>query len=91
MGAPDDAGPRGGGAVEVLSLPDLAASKKTQRDKDWPMLRRLVEVNYLTHRDQATDPRVGAVSGRISRPICTTKRARMAPSRIPARKGSRDL
>jgi len=48
----------GVGEVEVLSLPDLAASKKTQRDKDWPMLRRLVEVNYLTHRDQATDPRV---------------------------------
>lgn len=29
-----------------LSLPDLVASKKTQRDKDWPMIRRLVEVNY---------------------------------------------
>lgn len=35
--------------LEVLSLPDLVASKKTQRDKDWPMVRRLVEVNYLGH------------------------------------------
>lgn len=32
--------------VDSLSLPDLVASKKTQRDKDWPMVRRLVEVSY---------------------------------------------
>jgi hypothetical protein len=32
--------------VDVLSLPDLVSSKKTQRDKDWPMLRRLMEVSY---------------------------------------------
>jgi hypothetical protein len=32
--------------VDTLGLPDLVASKKTQRDKDWPMIRRLVEVSY---------------------------------------------
>ena len=32
--------------LESLSLPDLVASKKTQRDKAWPMVRRLVEVSY---------------------------------------------
>lgn len=36
----------GVGGVEVLSLPDLVASKKTQRDKDWVMIRRLVEASY---------------------------------------------
>jgi hypothetical protein len=36
----------GGFQVDSLSLPDLVASKKTQRDKDWPMIRRLVEVSY---------------------------------------------
>ncbi|HUG38269.1 MAG TPA: nucleotidyl transferase AbiEii/AbiGii toxin family protein [Candidatus Limnocylindrales bacterium] len=36
----------GGLTIETLSLPDLVASKKTQRDKDWPMLRRLVEASY---------------------------------------------
>ncbi len=35
-------------AIDVIGLPDLVLSKKTQRDKDWPMIRRLVEVNYLT-------------------------------------------
>ena len=34
------------GPVEVLSLPDLVASKKTQRDKDWLMIRRLLEASY---------------------------------------------
>jgi hypothetical protein len=44
--------------LEVLALPDLVAAKKTQRDKDWPMIRRLVDVNYLNHRDEPTPERV---------------------------------
>lgn len=32
--------------IETLSLPDLVAAKKTQRDKDWPMISRLLEVSY---------------------------------------------
>ncbi len=38
------------GRVNVLSLPDLVEAKKTQRDKDWPMIRRLVEADYYAHR-----------------------------------------
>jgi len=37
----------GGERVLVLSLPDLVRAKKTQRDKDWPMIRRLIEADYL--------------------------------------------
>lgn len=44
--------------LEVMALPDLVAAKKTQRDKDWPMIRRLVEVNYLLHREDATEERI---------------------------------
>ena len=40
--------------VEVLALDDLVQAKKTQRDKDWPMIRRLVDVDYLRHRQTAT-------------------------------------
>ncbi len=36
-----------GEEVELLSLPDLVQAKKTQRDKDWPMIRRLVEESYF--------------------------------------------
>ena len=38
-------------AVSVMALPDLVASKKTQHDKDWPMLKRLVEMDYFSHQD----------------------------------------
>ena len=37
---------RGVGRVHVLALEDLVQAKKTQRDKDWPMLRRLIEADY---------------------------------------------
>lgn len=39
------------GPIELMSLPDLVQAKKTQRDKDWPMLRRLIEVNYFANRE----------------------------------------
>ncbi len=41
--------------VELISLPDLVQSKKTQRDKDWPMIRRLVESDYAIVRDPSAD------------------------------------
>jgi hypothetical protein len=37
----------GGEPCDLLSLPDLVQAKKTQRDKDWPMIRRLVEANFF--------------------------------------------
>jgi hypothetical protein len=40
----------GGARVDLLALPDLVQAKKTQRDKDWPMIRRLVEAHYFEHR-----------------------------------------
>jgi hypothetical protein len=43
-----------GVAIDLLSLPDLVRSKKTQRDKDWPMLRRLVEVSYAESSEDPT-------------------------------------
>jgi len=41
-----------GAKCEVMSLPDLVLAKKTQRDKDWPMVRRLIEVNYFANSTQ---------------------------------------
>ena len=43
-----------GTPCDLMSLPDLVQAKKTQRDKDWPMIRRLVEAHYFEHRDRAT-------------------------------------
>jgi hypothetical protein len=41
-----------------MSLADLVMAKKTQRDKDWPMLRRLIEAHYGEHHDTATKEQV---------------------------------
>ncbi|NBV23609.1 MAG: hypothetical protein EBS05_17030 [Proteobacteria bacterium] len=38
---------------KLLSLPDLVAAKKTQRDKDWPMLRRLLEADYYAEQNNS--------------------------------------
>ena len=39
---------------DLLSLPDLVNAKKMQRDKDWPMIRRLVEASYFRGRSRPT-------------------------------------
>jgi hypothetical protein len=38
----------------VMSLPDLVKAKKTQRDKDWPMIRRLLEAHYFEYQSHPT-------------------------------------
>jgi hypothetical protein len=38
---------------DLISLPDLVKAKKTQRDKDWPMVRRLVEASYFQNFDKS--------------------------------------
>jgi len=43
---------------DLLSLPDLVQAKKTQRDKDWPMIRRLVEAHYFQHRDNPAEAQI---------------------------------
>lgn len=47
-----------GTAYELMSLPDLVKAKKTQRDKDWPMIRRLVEADYFRHRERPKQPQL---------------------------------
>ena len=36
-----------GEAVDVMAIEDLVLAKKTQRDKDWPMIQRLMEQSYF--------------------------------------------
>jgi hypothetical protein len=47
-----------GTLYELLSLPDLVAAKKTQRDKDWPMIRRLIEAHYAAHENAPTEAQI---------------------------------
>jgi hypothetical protein len=43
---------------EVLSIEDLVIAKKTQRDKDWPMIRRLVEAHYDQFSNEPNENRI---------------------------------
>src|SRR5260370_22637405 len=43
-----------GETIDLLEMEDLVRAKKTQRDKDWPMIRRLVEQSYFRHSASAT-------------------------------------
>ena len=51
-----DVGP--GESYEVIGLQDLVRSKKTQRDRDWPMIRRLIEAHYVANREHPTPAQV---------------------------------
>jgi len=44
--------------IEMMSLADLVQAKKTQRDKDWPMLRRLVESHVIQYAGNPTPEQV---------------------------------
>jgi hypothetical protein len=46
------------GEIPVLSLVDLVRAKKTQRGKDWPMIRLLIEADMLRDADNP-DPDQG--------------------------------
>jgi hypothetical protein len=45
-------------SVDLLSLADLVKAKKTQRDKDWPMIRRLLEVDYFQNREKPREEQI---------------------------------
>jgi hypothetical protein len=45
-------------SYDLMSLPDLVQAKKTQRDKDWPMIRRLVEADYQRAGESPTPAQV---------------------------------
>jgi hypothetical protein len=66
--------------VDLLSLPDLVRAKKTQRDKDWPMIRRLVEADYFAHRDDMTSARVSFWLAELRSPSLLVELVALHPS-----------
>lgn len=49
---------KGGMDIEVIGLHDLVQSKKTQRDKDWFMIKRLVENDIALHKDRPSSDKI---------------------------------
>ena len=50
----DDAGT----TFDIMSVSDLVRAKKTQRDKDWPMIEALVDQHYHRHQREASPEQV---------------------------------
>jgi hypothetical protein len=48
-----------GESIDILALEDLVNAKKTQRDKDWPMIARLLERSYFERDEQPSPEQVG--------------------------------
>jgi hypothetical protein len=46
------------GLIPVIGLADLIKTKKTQRDKDWPMIRRLIESDIYKAEDNPDDSKI---------------------------------
>lgn len=63
-----------GSIYELMSLRDLVLAKKTQRDKDWPMIRRLIEADHA----------VGASNPEPNQLTLLGSRLRVPPSARPA-------
>ena len=79
----------GGEKCDLLSLPDLVQAKKTQRDKDWPMIRRLIEADYFEHQSQAKPARVRFWFEQLRTPELLLELARRHPAlcrRLTARR-----
>ncbi|MDP2939178.1 MAG: hypothetical protein Q8O13_03735 [Candidatus Omnitrophota bacterium] len=49
---------KSGSTIDIIGLKDLVQSKKTQRDKDWLMLKRLVENDIILNKDEPSDEQV---------------------------------
>ena len=79
------------GPVDVLALPDLVSAKKTQRDKDWPMIRRLVEVHYLTFRETTTPERITFWLRELRTPAMLIEAAGLFPAEAAALSSARSL
>jgi hypothetical protein len=47
-----------GVVVDIISMQDLVAIKKTQRDKDWTHIRRLVEAHYRENTGKKTNENI---------------------------------
>ena len=48
----------GGREIHLLSVPDLVNAKKTQREKDWPVISALVEGHFQSLQHETTPERI---------------------------------
>ena len=80
-----------GTRCEVMGLADLVTAKKRQRDKDWPMVRRLIEAHYFHNREKATAAQVRFWLRELRTPELLVESAQRWPVACRAQKRYRTL
>jgi hypothetical protein len=80
-----------GDVYEILSVPDLVQAKKTQRDKDWPMVQRLIEAHYEANRAAPNAEQIDFWLQEARTPELLVELARAYPHRIAGLLLSRPL
>lgn len=78
-------------SYELLSLPDLVQAKKIQREKDWPMIARLVEANYFESRNDPTPAQIDFWLRELRTPELLLEAARQFPASLAAALPERPL
>ena len=81
----------GGEKCDLLSLPDLVQAKKTQRDKDWPMIRRLVEAHYFENQGRPKPAQIRFWFQELRTPELLLELARRHPAICRRLAGKRPL
>jgi hypothetical protein len=80
-----------GEKCDLLSLPDLVQAKKTQRDKDWPMIRRLVEASYFENHRKPNPAQIRFWLAELRTPQLLVEVARKNPVAATKLAGQRPL
>ena len=66
--------------LNLLDVPDLVEAKKTQRDKDWPVVTLLVDIHYREHAHEPTPERIRFWLGQSRTPETVVEIARRFPN-----------
>jgi hypothetical protein len=80
-----------GETFELLSIQDLVQAKKTQREKDWPMIDALIEGHYRALGGEPTPERVAFWLAESRTPERLISLARRFPNEARARSDRRPL
>lgn len=80
-----------GEQYELMGLADLVQAKKTQRDKDWPMIRRLIEAHYQERRDSPKEREVRFWFMESRTPALLIELAERYPAMLVELRGRREV
>lgn len=73
-----------GEGFDVLALPDLVQAKKTQRNKDWPMIERLAETHYFRFRNSPIAEDIDFWLRELRTPLLLREAALLFPAQAAA-------